>query len=979
MTTYTQIGYASPIVFTNVPAGNYTYTVEPISQAGIGSAVPGSGPATVSTATTSSYPNTPVTLAAMTRSSSNLQISGSTKRLSGLNAYWLGLDDNAGTSTGSYPSQGTITAAMSGMKNMGIDLVRAHTIGISQGMSSGNGLSYATYSSSTGAVTYNDAALAAADWAVYQASLQGIYLMIPLTDNWNYYHGGKWVFCHAAYLQNSSGLVDCPGTTKDDQNERQFFASGTAPLRIRAVFKDYISHLLNHVNQFTGVAYKNDPTIAIIETGNETYVTTQPNAAGYAPDSGYVQDICSYIKSIASAKLTADGAAADRAVVSVQQGLTAAACDIVGAHYYPQTQSGSYPPTSFEDSAAGYPAGNAIQQVAADSAAASGGNKAFIIGEYPWTRSDVSAFWTAVSSSISGGDMAWSFIGGTETHGGAFGTDDFPVHWPYASGSEATYAPALASHINSISGVALASGAGASAPTAPTAFTSDSPGNANVSSGYSYTFVANGTSPTYTVNSGSLPAGLSLSNGGVLSGTPTTTGTSTFTIKATNSSGNVISGSLSIVTSAAVAVVNLITPVTVQHAATITPFTTGACTIALDNTVYEEGTSSIKVTPSGSGVYPYFFPSVPTSGGFPVTAGSTYTGMFSVRPTTTNAGASWLFSVVFSFYDTNSNYITPASNNLYEGSAVSSGQGAWTQCLETVVAPTGAAYAIIQPQADNAMNAIDIFNIDEFGAFPGTVSVWSASDTGSVTAPTAFSADSPPTATVGTAYSYTFTANGTSPTYAVSSGSIPAGLTLSSSGVLSGTPTTAATSTFVVTATNSAGSTGSGSLSIVANAATPSNLVTNPSAATNVTGGTANNDVATTTPTQVTGLTPHANSTSTTAFGMTGTTSNAYSYLLDLITNYAAIVTGSSYTISAWVNLTTGSGSVGIKIANASNAGTISADNKYITYAAGSGWQQITYTTTATSNGTSGIGVFVDLPKNTTFTAQINDISVRQN
>ncbi|MDQ6840010.1 MAG: putative Ig domain-containing protein [Actinomycetota bacterium] len=68
----------------------------------------------------------------------------------------------------------------------------------------------------------------------------------------------------------------------------------------------------------------------------------------------------------------------------------------------------------------------------------------------------------------------------------------------------------------------------------------------------------------------------------------------------------------------------------------------------------------------------------------------------------------------------------------------------------------------------------------------------------------AFTADSPPTATVGTAYAYTFIATGhPPPSYTVASGSLPAGLALkASTGVLSGTPTAAGSSTFTVRATN---------------------------------------------------------------------------------------------------------------------------------------------------------------------------------
>jgi hypothetical protein len=62
-----------------------------------------------------------------------------------------------------------------------------------------------------------------------------------------------------------------------------------------------------------------------------------------------------------------------------------------------------------------------------------------------------------------------------------------------------------------------------------------------------YTFLATGDTPiTWAVHTGSLPAGLSLSSGGVLSGTPTTIGTSVFTVRATNATGTDTSSSISI-------------------------------------------------------------------------------------------------------------------------------------------------------------------------------------------------------------------------------------------------------------------------------------------------------------------------------------------------------------------------------------------------------------------------------------------------
>lgn len=399
-----------------------------------------------------------MSLPIITRSGSHLQIGGVTKRFSGLNAYWFGLDDNAGTSTGSFPSQATITSAMAGLHSMGASLVRAHTVGISTGTAN----SYLTgYTGST--PNYSNSNLAAADWAVYQAGLHGIYLMVPLTDNWNYYHGGLWNFVHWAFQQNSSGLTDINegfsgGSGKDSSIQRQFFQNTTAGLRIRALFKDYIFHWLNHVNPYTGLAYKDDPTIAIVETGNEIYYAAQID-----PGVGeWTQDIASYIKSVAPNKLVADGSAASGQAGSSMPGLVASAVDIIGGHYYPQDPTNGYRPQTFSATGGTTSFGgtnSARQQLSADISAAVSASKAYILGEYPWTRSDVSGWYSDISANANiSADMAWSFIGGTETHGGSFGSDDFSVHYPYLSGNESTYAPALTSHITAISGVPQTTG-----------------------------------------------------------------------------------------------------------------------------------------------------------------------------------------------------------------------------------------------------------------------------------------------------------------------------------------------------------------------------------------------------------------------------------------------------------------------------------------------------------------------------------------
>ncbi|MCL4419710.1 hypothetical protein M1146_06480 [Patescibacteria group bacterium] len=86
-------------------------------------------------------------------------------------------------------------------------------------------------------------------------------LVIPLTDNYNYYHGGKHDF------------TDWRGIS--DQN--QFYYNAT----VIQDFKNYIQHLLTHVNPLTGLAYKDDPTIMAWETGRTSIFHLSPFTFGF--------------------------------------------------------------------------------------------------------------------------------------------------------------------------------------------------------------------------------------------------------------------------------------------------------------------------------------------------------------------------------------------------------------------------------------------------------------------------------------------------------------------------------------------------------------------------------------------------------------------------------------------------------------------------------------------------------------------------
>ena len=89
--------------------------------------------------------------------------------------------------------------------------------------------------------------------------------------------------------------------------------------------------------------------------------------------------------------------------------------------------------------------------------------------------------------------------------------------------------------------------------TIPFSITTTSLPGGNVGTAYSQTLTASGgTTPyTWSIASGSLPAGLSLSTAGVITGTPTTTGTSTFTAQVQDAGSNTVTQALSIVVASA--------------------------------------------------------------------------------------------------------------------------------------------------------------------------------------------------------------------------------------------------------------------------------------------------------------------------------------------------------------------------------------------------------------------------------------------
>eukprot|EP01084_Bolivina_argentea_P159233 277348_1 len=313
------------------------------------------------------YPNSFIT-----RSGSKLQIEGNNIRLAGANIYWLGLDEN-GSPGIAYPTTFRVNDAIStAVYTLGATVIRAHTLGISTGQKH---LSFED--------TLNDfttSGINHIDHAIYIAKQHNVRLVIPLTDNWHYYHGGELTFCN----------------WRGTNQQAQFYSNNT----IINDFKTYINKLLTHVNNYTGVALKDEPTILAWETGNELGQSGTPMPPSWS------QMICEYIKSITSKQLVLDG----RSGINSEE-LKMDCFDIYSQHYYPMNI-------------------NTLQNSAKQVEAA---NKVFFAGEYAWTNpggTHLGQFLNGIEASTTSMDCYWSVFPHNDSYGFEYHDDSYSMYYP---------------------------------------------------------------------------------------------------------------------------------------------------------------------------------------------------------------------------------------------------------------------------------------------------------------------------------------------------------------------------------------------------------------------------------------------------------------------------------------------------------------------------------------------------------------------
>ena len=298
---------------------------------------------------------------------------------------------------------------------------------------------------------------------------------------------------------------------------------------------------------------------------------------------------------------------------------------------------------------------------------------------------------------------------------------------------------------------------------------------------------------------GSLPAGLTLSPGCVVSGTPTTAGTSPFTVKATDSGSPAltVTGPESITVSAA----GSLTLTSPPNGTVGTPYS-GVIGVAAGTAPYScvivSGTLPAGLT-LGSGC---LITGTPAMAG---TSNLTVTAIDSSSPIKTTTGPVSLTILPSGLTLALSTLPDATVGVAYSATIGVSGGTAPYTCLQTGGALPGglslSASCVVSgtPTAAGSftlqVKATDSSSPAETVTGPESITVAPA---GSLTI------SSPPNGTVGTPYSGIIGVSGGVAPYScvMTAGSLPAGLTLGAGCAITGTPTTAGTSTVTVKATD---------------------------------------------------------------------------------------------------------------------------------------------------------------------------------
>jgi uncharacterized repeat protein (TIGR03803 family) len=367
------------------------------------------------------------------------------------------------------------------------------------------------------------------------------------------------------------------------------------------------------------------------------------------------------------------------------------------------------------------------------------------------------------------------------------------------------------------------------APTPPTITTTNPLANGAVGTAYNLTLAASGGTTPYawSLASGSLPPGLGLSSAGVISGTPFTTGTASFSVRVTGGNG---------LSSTTAFTLTILPQGTLQNGS----FETGGFSnwIATD---IAGPFVPLQVRTNGYSPGYGLFSNTATDGVYSATCGFDGSGPGVIQiaqDISISASAPYLafdYRVGWDMLD----YGGSAQARTFTVTVQPSGGGSTLLTSVQLTAQpgtknldTGVLSGTVNLSAYAGTNIRICFNVNVPQAFtgPGYFELDNVRLAASV--PPVITTGSPlPSGTTGATYSQILAASGgTLPyTWSIVSGGLPAGLSLSGTGVISGTPTTTGTASFTAKVTGNNGQSATKAFSLTINqASTPPSIINGP-------------------------------------------------------------------------------------------------------------------------------------------------------
>ena len=351
----------------------------------------------------------------VTRRGARLYVAGRPFRFAGANAESLGLRNygpilSVGQKPDSveYPTRYEVDDVLATLHEMGATVVRAQTIGDTIGCALCLEPSLGHFSAR---------AFDELDMVVAQARLYGIKLIGEFagdangTEPWGQRPGGltqstDW-YCVWTHVSQSA----CPTATFEDP-------------RILGDYERHMRAILDHVDPYTHLAYKNDPTFLGWVDGNNLGLA---NPTPVAQVDDWLRAVSAYFKSIDHRQLFIDisesggdylppsdndglgpnlGATPSKATLSIP------GVDIYGQEWYPK------------DFAALRPSSPAATQLHVDARAVAAAHKVYATIEFGWdhgnmtTRSVLQRFLgSLVADRNVSGDLFWELVGHSSGHG----------------------------------------------------------------------------------------------------------------------------------------------------------------------------------------------------------------------------------------------------------------------------------------------------------------------------------------------------------------------------------------------------------------------------------------------------------------------------------------------------------------------------------------------------------------------------------